>query len=141
MRALLLAFALLLAAVPAVADPQLPAQIEAQNGPEKLTDQALEARAVALQKTLRCMVCAGESLDESSAPLASDLRRLIRKQILEGRSDDEIRAFLVARYGNVILMKPPVIADTYLLWFGPALVLLAAAGVATLVIRRAGQRL
>lgn len=106
-------------------------------GPEKLSDPKLEARAVALQKSFRCLVCQGESLDESNAQLAGDLRRLIRARIQEGQSDRQITAFLVSRYGNVILMKPPLEPGTYVLWFGPLLVLLAGGAITVAVIRRA----
>jgi len=129
--------ALLVQTLPASADPDLPASVEEQNGPEHLADPALEARAVALQKQFRCLVCQGESLDESNADLARDLRRLIRKRIQEGASDDAITAYLVSRYGDFILMKPPLVAETYALWFGPLVVLLIAGGVAGLVVVRA----
>ena len=134
-------FAALLAYAPqASADPDLPASVEAQNGPEHLADPALEARAVALQKQFRCLVCQGESLDESNAELAQDLRRLIRKRIEEGASDDAITAYLVSRYGDFILMKPPLVAETYALWFGPLVVLLIAGSVAAVVVVRARNR-
>jgi cytochrome c-type biogenesis protein CcmH len=129
-----------LTATRAMADPHLPASIEAQNGPARLKDPVLEARAVELQKQLRCLVCQGESLDESNAQLAKDLRRLIRKKILEGSSNRAIKAYLVSRYGDVILMKPPLQANTYLLWFGPLVVLMLAAGVAAMVVVRARKR-
>ncbi len=109
----------------------------ADYGPEKLSDPKLEARAVALQRNLRCVVCQGESLDESNAQLADDLRRLIRARIAQGQSDKEIIRFLVSRYGNVILMKPPLETGTYALWFGPLLVLLAGGAVTALVVIRA----
>jgi cytochrome c-type biogenesis protein CcmH len=109
-------------------------------GPEKLSDPKLEARAVALQKSLRCLVCQGESLDESNAQLADDLRRLIRTRIAAGQSDKQITDFLVSRYGNVILMKPPLEPGTYALWFGPLLVLVSGAGVAAVVVYRAHRR-
>ncbi len=125
---------------PALADPHLPAAIEARNGPEHLADPALEARAVALQKQLRCLVCQGESLDESNAQLAKDLRRLIRKRIAAGASNAQIKTYLVSRYGDFILMKPPLMAQTYVLWFGPLIVLLIAAGVAGMVVIRARRR-
>ncbi|HEY1710865.1 MAG TPA: cytochrome c-type biogenesis protein [Rhizomicrobium sp.] len=108
--------------------------------PERLADPALEARAVSLQKELRCLVCQGQSLDESGAPLAADLRRLIRQHIAAGESDEQVKRYLVARYGDFILMKPPLERDTLFLWFGPALVLLFGAGVATIVIYRASKR-
>ncbi|HET7333627.1 MAG TPA: cytochrome c-type biogenesis protein [Rhizomicrobium sp.] len=112
----------------------------AQTGPEKLANPVLEARAVALQKELRCLVCQGESLDASNAPLADDLRRLLRARIAAGDSDDQVKAYLVARYGKFILMNPPLDRDTYLLWFGPLAVLLAGASAAYLVMRRAAAR-
>jgi cytochrome c-type biogenesis protein CcmH len=93
-----------------------------------------------LQKELRCLVCQGQSLDESNAPLAADLRRLIRSHIAAGESDDVVKRYLVARYGNFILLKPPLERDTMALWFGPAVLLLLGAGIATIVIYRASQR-
>ena len=126
--------------VPAMAEPTLPQSVEDQNGPAHLSNPALEARAVALQKQLRCLVCQGESLDESNAQLAKDLRRLIRKKILEGSSNEAIKAYLVSRYGDFILMKPPLKAETWALWFGPLAVLLIAGGVAGLVVFRARKR-
>jgi len=106
-----------------------------------LADPVLEARAKALQRDLRCLVCQGQSIDESNAPLATDLRRLIRQQIQEGQSDDDIKNFLVARYGTFVLMKPPVRQDTFFLWFGPALLVLAGAGVIGVTVLRARRRL
>ncbi len=129
MRGVLI-FLFMLFAVPAIAE----------TGPEKLANPALEARAVALQKQLRCLVCRGESLDDSGAPLAADLRKLIRAKILAGDTDGDIERYLVGRYGDFILMKPPLQSGTWLLWFGPALVVLLAGGVAALVIVRAGRR-
>src|SRR5438067_7338980 len=106
-----------------------------------LANPVLEARAKALQKELRCLVCQGQSIDESNAPLAADLRRLIRQQIEAGQSDEQIKDFLVARYGAFVLMKPPVRQDTFFLWFGPMLLLLAGAGVIGVTIARSRQRL
>jgi cytochrome c-type biogenesis protein CcmH len=97
----------------------------------------LEARARALQKQLRCLVCQGESLDESQAPLAADLRHLVRDHIAAGESDADIKRFLVERYGDFILMQPPVRTDTFLLWFGPALFLLFGAGLVGFIVLRA----
>ena len=113
----------------------------AEYGPEKLSDPKLEARAVALQRSFRCLVCQGESLDESNAQLADDLRRLIRARVQAGESDGQITAFLVSRYGDVILMKPPLEPGTYILWFGPVLILLLGGGVAGFVVYRARPRL
>jgi cytochrome c-type biogenesis protein CcmH len=112
----------------------------ASAAPEKLANPAQEARAVALQKQLRCLVCQGESLDDSNAPLAADLRQLIREQIAAGRSDDAVKHYLVARYGDFILMKPPMEGQTYLLWFAPLLVLFLGGGVVAVVAVRAGKR-
>jgi cytochrome c-type biogenesis protein CcmH len=97
----------------------------------------MEDRARALQRQLRCLVCQGESIDESQAPLAAELRHLVRAQMAEGKSDTEIEQYLVARYGDFILMKPPLQPDTYILWLAPFMVLLGAGGVAFWVIRRA----
>ncbi|HJW41391.1 MAG TPA: cytochrome c-type biogenesis protein [Rhizomicrobium sp.] len=108
--------------------------------PGTLADPAQETRARTLQKELRCMVCQGESIDESNAPLAADLRALIRAHIRAGESDDRIKQFLVARYGDVILMQPPFDADTYALWLTPFLVLISAAGVAIWVVARAARK-
>jgi cytochrome c-type biogenesis protein CcmH len=109
----------------------------ADTGPERLSDPKLEARALALQKEFRCLVCQGESLDESNATLAEDLRRLIRARIAAGDTNAQIERYLVSRYGEYILMKPPLEPNTYALWFGPLAVLLVGAGVAGIVIYRA----
>jgi len=106
-----------------------------------LADPVLEARAKALQRELRCLVCQGQSIDESNAPLAADLRRLIRQQIQGGQSDDGIKDFLVARYGAFVLMKPPVREDTFFLWFGPGLLVLVGGAVIGVTILRARRRL
>ncbi len=107
---------------------------------ETLADPAQEARAHALQQEFRCPVCQGESLDDSGAPLAADLRRLIRQRIIAGDSDDQVKQFLVARYGKFILMQPPFDYSTYFLWLGPVAVLISAAAVATFVVVRARKR-
>ena len=108
--------------------------------PDTFSDSAMESRARALQRELRCLVCQGESIDESGAPLAADLRHLVRQQMAQGRSNQQIRDFLVARYGDFILMRPPLQADTWALWLGPFLVLTAAGGVAAWTIRGARGR-
>ncbi|HEX3755338.1 MAG TPA: cytochrome c-type biogenesis protein [Rhizomicrobium sp.] len=108
--------------------------------PETFADPAMEARARHLQRELRCLVCQGESIDESGADLAADLRHLVREQMAEGRTDRQIKDYLVARYGDFILMQPPVKPDTWLLWSAPFLVLVGAGGVATWTIRRAQAR-
>jgi cytochrome c-type biogenesis protein CcmH len=93
---------------------------------EMLRDPALEARARALSQTLRCMVCQNESIDESHAPLARDLRILVRERIQAGDSDAAVRDFLVARYGEFILLEPRFKPGTALLWGLPFLILLIA---------------
>lgn len=94
---------------------------------EMLKDPALEARARALSQTLRCMVCQNESIDESHAPLARDIRVLVRERIVAGDSDVAVREYLVARYGEFILLEPRFKPATALLWGLPILVLLIAA--------------
>jgi cytochrome c-type biogenesis protein CcmH len=100
----------------------------------------METRARALQKELRCVVCQGESIDESNAPIAADIRKLIRERIAAGDSDKQIKDYLVSRYGDFVLMKPPLEPSTWLLWFGPAAVLLAGGGVGAIVVTRARKR-
>jgi cytochrome c-type biogenesis protein CcmH len=92
---------------------------------EVLSDPALEARARALSLTLRCMVCQNQSIDDSDAPLARDLRVLVRERLKAGDSDTQIREFLVARYGQFVLLEPEKNSRTALLWLAPLLVLLA----------------
>jgi cytochrome c-type biogenesis protein CcmH len=113
----------------------------AVSGPEHLANPQQEARAVALQKQLRCVVCQGQSLDESNAPLAADLRRLIRARIAAGDSDAQVEQYLVARYGDFILMKPPLEPQTYALWFAPFGVLIMGGAIVAWVLSRARQRL
>lgn len=89
---------------------------------EILPDPAQEARARALSAEIRCLVCQNQSIDDSDASLARDLRLLVREQIKEGKTDQGIRDFLVERYGDFVLLKPPMKASTWLLWFGPLIV-------------------
>lgn len=89
-----------------------------------------EARARALFHQIRCTVCQGESIADSPAGVAADMRRFIRQRIAAGESDAAIRSFLVEQYGDYILMKPPLKPATYLLWFGPAVILLVGAAAA-----------
>ena len=104
-------------------------------------DVALEARLKTLETQLRCLVCQNQTLAESNAPLAEDLRQEVRELAVAGKSDDDIRAYLVARYGDFVLYKPPMKSTTWLLWFGPFL-LLATGAIAWWVIvrRRTAQR-
>jgi cytochrome c-type biogenesis protein CcmH len=103
---------------------------------ERLADPTLEARARALSGELRCLVCQNESIDESGAPLAHDLRVLLRERIAAGDSDAQAVKFLTDRYGAFVLLKPPIEPATYVLWFGPVAVLLLAAGGALFYLRR-----
>ncbi len=101
---------------------------------EVMKDPALEARARALSGELRCMVCQNQSIDDSDAPLARDIRLLIRQRIGEGESNDAVRTYLVSRYGDFILLKPPLKLETLLLWLSAPLTL--AAGLAAVLIAR-----
>jgi cytochrome c-type biogenesis protein CcmH len=107
---------------------------DAAPAPDTLADPVQEARARALQKELRCLVCQGESLDESNASLAVDLRHLIRARIKAGQSDKQIVDFLVSRYGDFILMEPPFDAGTYALWLTPFAVLILGAAIAIWIV-------
>ena len=104
---------------------------------EPLADPALEARARALHAELRCMVCQGQSIAASDAGLAQDMRAIVRERIAAGASDDEVTGFLVERYGDYVLLDPPVKPATYALWFGPAAVFVAGAGLVYALMRRA----
>lgn len=92
---------------------------------EELADPKLEARARAISAELRCLVCQNESIDTSEADLAKDLRRLVRERLKAGDSDEQVKAFVVERYGEFVLLKPKVDAGTSALWFGPFGLLLA----------------
>ena len=103
---------------------------------ESMTDPKLEVRARAVGSELRCLVCQNESIDDSDADLAHDLRMLVRQRILAGDSDAQVKAYIVARYGDYVLLKPPLKPETYLLWFGPAIMVLIAGGAAVGYFRR-----
>ncbi|MDB2438238.1 cytochrome c-type biogenesis protein CcmH [Hellea sp.] len=85
----------------------------------------IEARAKDVGRSLRCVVCQNQSIDESDAPLAIDMRKLVRERLKEGDSNAEVIAYMQERYGDFVLLKPPVQSNTYLLWFTPFLLLLA----------------
>jgi len=122
--------AFLLLMVPALAAPVA----------DTFSNPAMEARARNLQRQFRCLVCPGESVDESGSPFSADVRRLVRQKIAQGQTDRQIEDFLVARYGDVILMRPPVQPDTWLLWLAPFLVLALGGGVAAVVVKKAAAR-
>jgi len=98
--------------------------------------QDLEQRATALEKELRCLVCQNQTLADSNAPLAVDLRNQIREQLAAGRSDREVVDYLVARYGDFVRYRPPFKATTVLLWAGPFLFLLGGFYLLARVLRR-----
>ena len=104
---------------------------------EPLADPALEVRARALHEELRCLVCQGQSIAASNASLAQDMRAIVRERIAAGESDDAVRGFLTDRYGDYVLLDPPVKPETYALWFGPAAVFVVGAGIAYALLRRA----
>ena len=99
-------------------------------------DEVRDTRLKALENELRCLVCQNQTLADSNAPLAEDLRRELRELATGGKSDDEIRAYLVARYGDFVLYKPPVKSTTYVLWFAPFLLLAGGAGAWWVLVRR-----
>lgn len=126
MRRLLLASAFLLAAAPAFA----------VNPDEVLADPALEARARALSAELRCMVCQNQSIDDSNAELARDLRLLVRERIVAGDSDEQVIDYVVSRYGEFVLLKPRLSAKTLILWGAPAFLFALGLVVALAYARR-----
>ena len=89
---------------------------------EFLQDPQLELRARTISKNIRCMICQNQSIDESASPLAKDLRILVRNKLTEGLTDKEIYKFLTDRYGDFILLKPPLIKNTYVLWYFPFII-------------------
>jgi len=103
---------------------------------EALADPALEARARDLSVDLRCLVCQNQSIDDSHAPLAKDLRLLVRERLAAGDSDEQVRTYLVQRYGDFVLLKPPLRIGTLLLWGAPLMVLLAGAFGLVIASRR-----
>ncbi len=128
MRRLLLP---LLVALPLLAGPALAATSPA----EMLADPALEARARAIGQELRCLVCQNQSIDDSDAELARDLRRIVRERLVAGDSDAEVIEYVQARYGDFALLRPPVRPVTWLLWFGPLALLLLGGGLVAAYFR------
>lgn len=95
---------------------------------EALKDPALERRAREISKELRCLVCQNQSIDDSDAPLARDLRRIVRERLTKGDSNRQVVMYITARYGDFVLLRPPVKPVTWLLWFGPLLLFLIGVG-------------
>jgi len=121
MRLVVLLVVLALASPAAAVDPG-----------ESLDDPVLEERATGLSQELRCMVCQNQSIDDSDAPLAKDLRVLVRDRLKEGDTDAEVLSYIVDRYGEFVLLRPPLRAGTVLLWIAPFVVLLA--GIASVLV-------
>ena len=130
MRRLLLAAGFLLTALPAFA----------VNPDEVLSDPALEARARTLSSQLRCMVCQNQSIDDSNAELARDLRLLVRERLKNGDSDEAVIDYVVSRYGEFVLLNPRLRGETLLLWGAPIVLFLAGATAMILFVRRRGGK-
>ncbi|MCK0166905.1 cytochrome c-type biogenesis protein CcmH [Jannaschia sp. S6380] len=103
---------------------------------EVLDDPALEARARDLSEGLRCLVCRNESIDESNADLARDMRLLVRERLMAGDTDGQVIAYLVDRYGEYVLLRPQADGSNLILWLAPALLLLLGGGVAVVAVTR-----
>lgn len=129
----ILAAAMFALALPAVVIAPAPARAVLPD--EVLDDPVLEARARDISRGLRCLVCQNESIDSSNADLARDLRILVRERLVAGDSDDQVRAYLVARYGDFVLLDPPVKPQTYALWAAPGVVLLIGVFAVALYFR------
>lgn len=126
MKRLALALMLAVAAVPALAaDPS-----------EMLKDPVLEKKAEDLGKELRCLVCQNESIEDSNADLARDLRIIVRERIAKGESTDQVKQYVVDRYGDYVLLNPPFKGATLVLWLGPFALLVVAVGAAFVFFRR-----
>jgi len=104
----------------------------------QISDAEVEARAKEVGRSLRCVVCQNQSIDESDAPLAADMRKLVRTRLKEGDSNAEVIDYMQERYGDYVLLKPPVQANTYILWFLPFLLLIGALGWFLRASRRTG---
>ena len=107
--------------------------------PSAVADPALEARVMQISAGLRCLVCQNQTIADSHAPLALDLRQQVREQLRAGRTDDEVTAFMVQRYGDFVLYRPPLKATTAALWFGP-FALLGVGGVVLVRVARQQRR-
>jgi cytochrome c-type biogenesis protein CcmH len=130
MRRLLLAAVFLVAACPAFA----------VNPDEVLADPALETRARALSSQLRCMVCQNQSIDDSNAELARDLRLLVRERLANGDSDEAVIDYVVSRYGEFVLLNPRLRGETLLLWGAPIVLFVAGATAMVLFVRKRGGK-
>ena len=116
-----------------------PAAVAVEPG-ERLDDPVLEARARDISKGLRCLVCQNQSIDDSDAGLARDLRVLVRERLSGGETNDQVIAYVTARYGDYVLLKPPVKPATYVLWFGPPALFALGVLVVVIYVRRLRSR-
>jgi cytochrome c-type biogenesis protein CcmH len=107
---------------------------------EMLKDAALEARARTIGQALRCVVCQNQSIDDSSAEVAHDMRRAVRERLTAGDSDDQVFAYMVARYGDYVLLKPPFKMSTLVLWLGGPLLLIVAGSALLVAAHRRRQQ-
>lgn len=114
----------------------LPLNVVAVEPSEILQNTQLETRARSLSQNIRCLVCQNQSIDDSNASLAKDLRKIVREQLVSGASDDEIYNFLIERYGDFVLLRPPVKATTYILWYGPLFIFFAGLVLSALFLIR-----
>ena len=103
---------------------------------EIISNPIYENRARDLSKGIRCLVCQNQSIDDSDSDLAKDLRKIIRKKIIQGETDNEITQYLVDKYGNFILMKPPLYQDTYILWISPLLLMIVGITIMYFTLKR-----
>ncbi len=118
---------------------QITGPAQAVEPDEILSDSVLEARARELSRQLRCVVCQSQNIDDSNAPLAKDLRLLVRERLVAGDSDDQVISYLVERYGDYVLLKPPVQRNTLFLWAAPIFAVGAAGAVAAFYFRRTAK--
>jgi cytochrome c-type biogenesis protein CcmH len=107
---------------------------------ERLADPLLEERARMLSQNIRCLVCQNQSIDDSNATLAKDLRALVREKLTAGATNDEIFDFLVDRYGDFILLNPPFKPSTYVLWYGPLIFLIVGLLMTVLIMKKSKRR-
>ena len=103
---------------------------------EIISNPIYENRARDLSKGIRCLVCQNQSIDDSDSDLAKDLRKIISKKIIQGETNNEITQYLVDKYGNFILMKPPLYQDTYILWISPLLLMLVGITIMYFTLKR-----
>ena len=115
--------------------------VAAKEAPEVGADPAAERHMMQLASELRCLQCQNQTLADSNAPLAVDLRQQIRELLAKGQTDEQVKSYLVARYGDFVLYRPPLKSNTLVLWFGPALVLLVGLAALFLTLKRRLARL